>query len=175
MTVRARHDRGFTLIELLLVIVITGLISVSLVRAVIVGVQGTTDVTTAMGQSGAAQVVNRYLTGDIHEAEGVVLIGSSDISCGGVAPLKLMSRSAPGVPAPDTTTVWVLSGSNLVRRTCGPSSTTSFVVTTRVSSFVPAPCTAPCTQRAITVTMTAAGSSTVVPYSWVLSVTRRNA
>lgn len=168
-------DRGFTLVELTVVIVVLGVVSLVLGNALYLGFTSTSNTYTRLDQSNAALAVNRYLTGDIHEAEGTVLVNTADTSCGGVAPLKLRSRSSAGAAAVDTTVVWVLSGTSLVRRTCNSAGTVveSFVVANRISAFTPAACAAPCTAAAISVTFTSQGGMDVPTQQWALTATRR--
>lgn len=169
------RDEGFTLVELLVAIVIIGVISMVLGNALYLGIRTTTNTYTRLDQSNAALAVSRYLTGDIQQAEGTVLVATADTSCGGTAPLKVRARSSASVAATDTTIVWALSGTDLVRRTCNGAGTVtnSFVVANRVSAFTPAACAAPCTASTISVTFTTQGGLDVPTQNWSVAVSRR--
>jgi prepilin-type N-terminal cleavage/methylation domain-containing protein len=178
MTARRRPaDPGFTLIEMIVTVSLLAVVGVAVFSALFVGIRATSDSHRRIEQSLTEMEVTRFLSGDIYAAEGPVIVNSaSDMSCGGVAPLKLSSRSTATAATLDTTVVWVLHGTDLVRRTCvNGAQTDEFVVTEHVSAFTPAACAAPCTSRSISVTFTAAADGRIDAQSWTLSVARRGA
>lgn len=174
---RHARDRGFTLIEMIVAVSLLAVVGLAVFGALFVGIRATADSHTRIDQSLTEMEVTRFLSGDIYAAEGPVVVNSaSDTSCGGVANpgLKLLSRSTATAASLDTTIVWVLSGTDLVRRTCvNGTQTDSFVVADNVSAFTPAACAAPCTSRTISVTFTAAADGNIDARSWTLAVARR--
>lgn len=172
-----RRDRGFTLIEMIVTVSLLAVIGLTVFAALFVGIRATSDGHERIDQSLTAMEITRFLSGDIYSAEGPVVVNSAtDAACGGVAApgLKLMSRSTATAPTIDTTVVWVLTGTDLVRRTCvNGAQTDQFVVADNVAAFTPSSCGAPCTARTITVTFTAASRGRVAAQSWTLAVGRR--
>jgi prepilin-type N-terminal cleavage/methylation domain-containing protein len=166
----AAPDRGFTLVEMLITIILLGVVSTAVAASLFFGIRATSDSHSRIDQSLAEMGVTRFLSSDIYAAEGAVALKGTDASCGAYA-LKLMSRSDATKSAPDTTVVWVLMGTDLVRTTCvGGKQIDTFVVSKGVSVFSPS-CTTPCTT--VSVAFTAAASGAVKPTSWTLSVGRR--
>ena len=176
-TRRHTSDRGFTLIEMIVTVSLLAVVGLAVFGALFVGIRATADSHTRIDQSLTEMEVTRFLSGDIYAAEGAVVVNSSsDSTCGGVANpgLKLRSRSTATSATLDTTVVWVLSGTDLVRRTCvDGTQTDQFVVADNVSAFTPAACAAPCTSRTISVTFTAAADGRIDARSWTLAVARR--
>lgn len=172
---RAQPDQGFTLIEMIVTVSLLAVVGLAVFGALFVGIRATSDSHRRIDQSLTEMEVTRFLSGDIYAAEGPVVVNStSDSTCGGVAPLKLLSRSTATAATIDTTVVWVLSGTDLVRRTCvNGTKTDEFVVADNIASFVPAACAAPCTSRTISVTFSAAADGRVDAQSWTLAVARR--
>jgi prepilin-type N-terminal cleavage/methylation domain-containing protein len=177
ITGRRADDRGFTLIEMIVAVSLLAVVGLAVFGALFVGIRATGDSHRRIDQSLAEMEVTRFLSGDIYAAEGPVLVNNtSDTACGGVAPLKLSSRSTATAASLDTMVVWVLSGTDLLRRTCvNGTQTDEFVVADHVSAFTPAACAAPCTSRSISVTFTAAADGRIAAQSWTLSVARRGA
>jgi prepilin-type N-terminal cleavage/methylation domain-containing protein len=174
---RVARDRGFTLVELIVVISIMAVLTSSVGAALFLGFKTTTNTYSRLDQSNAAMSINRFLTGDLLVAEGPVVINSAtDMTCGGVAPLKLWSRSNIAGGARDTVTVWARSGTDLVRRTCvNGAQIKSSIVAKGIEVFTPAACAAPCTSPTVSVTYSAAGSGKIAGQSWTLTVRRRGA
>lgn len=172
---RRAADPAFTLIEMIVTVSLLAVVGLAVFGALFVGIRATSDSHRRIAQSLTEMEVTRFLSGDIYAAEGPVLVNSaSDTSCGGVAPLKLASRSTATAATLDTTVVWALSGTDLVRRTCvNGAQTDQFVVADGIAAFTPAACAAPCTSRAISVTFTAAADGRIVAQSWTLAVARR--
>ncbi|MFM2077321.1 MAG: hypothetical protein RJA49_1211, partial [Actinomycetota bacterium] len=136
------------------------------------GIRATSDSHSRIDQSLAEMGVTRFLSSDIYAAEGTVGLKGTDAACGAYA-LRLMSRSDATKSAADTTVVWVLNGTDLVRSTCvGGKQVDSFVVSKGVSAFTPT-CTTPC--ATVSVAFTAAASGAVTPTSWTLTMGRRGA
>jgi prepilin-type N-terminal cleavage/methylation domain-containing protein len=171
------HDRGFTMVELLVVISIMTLITASVGGALFLGFRMSTNTYSRLDQSNAALAVTHSLSGDLYAAEGPVIVNStSDTTCGGVAPLKMWSRSQAANNTRDTLVVWVRSGTDLVRRTCvNGVQTASTIVATGIGAFTPSTCAAPCTATAITVSFSANGVGTIPKQTWSLTVQRRGA
>lgn len=174
---RRSADPGFTLIEMIITVSLLAVVGLAVFGALFVGIRATSDSHARIEQSLTEMEVTRFLSGDIYAAEGPVLVNSaSDTSCGGTAPLKLLSRSTATAATLDTVVVWVLSGTELVRRTCvNGTQTDQFVVSDHISAFTPAACAAPCTTRSIAVTFTAAADGRIAAQSWTLTVARRGA
>jgi prepilin-type N-terminal cleavage/methylation domain-containing protein len=168
------RDQGFTLVELLLVTAILGVIGLAVGNGLYLGIRTTTNAYTKLDQANASRATIRYLTGDIQQASGTMVVNStSDTTCGGVAPLKLRTRSTASATVLDTTVVYLLSGSDLVRRTCDPSGTSSFTVANRISAFTPSACAAPCNATSLTVTFTTQAGLDVPAQPWSLTAVRR--
>lgn len=174
---RSPSDHGFTLIEMIVTVSLLAVVGLAVFGALFVGIRATGDSHQRIDQSLTEMEVTRFLSGDIYAAEGPVVVNSTtDSACGGVAPLKLRSRSTATAASIDTTVVWVLRGTDLVRRTCVNGTTTDeFVVADDIASFVPTACAAPCTARTISVTFSAAAVGRVDAQSWTLAVARRGA
>ena len=172
---RSKPDEGFTLIEMIVTVSLLAVVGLAVFGALFVGIRATSDSHRRIEQSLTEMEVTRFLSGDIYAAEGPVVVNSTtDATCGGVAPLKLLSRSTATAATIDTTVVWVLSGTDLVRRTCVNGATTDeFVVADGIAAFVPAACAAPCTSRTISVTFSAAAEGRIDEQSWTLAVARR--
>ncbi len=163
-------DAGFTLVEMIITIFLLGVVTTAVAGSLVFGIRATSDNHSRIDQSLAEMGVTRFLSADILAAEGVVSLNGTDATCGRYA-LKLLARSDATKPAPDTTVVWVLNGSDLVRATCG-AQTDSFVVSRGVSTFTPS-CTAPC--NTVSVTFAAAANGAVKATSWTLTMGRRGA
>ncbi|MBI4934845.1 MAG: type II secretion system protein [Actinobacteria bacterium] len=169
--------RGFTLVEVIIVVSLMSIVSLAVSAALILGIRTADDTYTRFDQSNAAMAVNRLLGGDMMVAEGAVLVSNStDTTCGGVAALKMWSRSAASSSVRDTLVAWRLADGKLTRAVCvGGIQTESKVIASDIAMFTPAACAAPCTSRSISVRFAAKGSGQIEEQTWTLTVSRRGA
>ena len=177
MTSVRASGRGFTLVEVIIVVSLMSVVSLAVSAALILGIRTANDTYTRFDQSNAAMAVNRLLGGDMMVAEGAVLVNdSTDTACGGVAALKMWSRSAASSAVRDTLAVWRLADGKLTRAVCvGGIQTESKVVASGIATFTPGACAAPCTSRSISVRFAAKGSGAIVEQTWMLTISRRGA
>lgn len=168
-----RRDRGVTLVELIVAVMLLGLVGSVVGGALYLGIKTTNNNSARLDQSMAEMAITRYLTGDIHSAEGPVTVNGTDTTCGTGA-LKFMSRSDATKATRDVVVTWSLSGTNLTRRVCkGGVQTSSNVVASNISAFTPGTCAVSCTASKISVTFTAAAQRDVTAVTWTLNITRR--
>jgi prepilin-type N-terminal cleavage/methylation domain-containing protein len=159
-----RDEAGVTLIELLVTLSLMGVIMIALTSALFVGFHTTRDTRTSLDQSNAEQLVNLYLTRDLQGSDSVAYGVTSSCGSQPVA-LQTTSHSDP-LAASDVTVTYRISGTDLVRRVCGPVPSTQ-TLARNVTSLTGS--------GANTVTLNVAtGASADVPaYSWSLEVRRR--
>jgi type II secretory pathway pseudopilin PulG len=169
MTVgHVRDEGGLTLIEVLVTVSLMGFVMAALSSALFVGLRTTHDTQTSLDQSNAEQLITTYVAKDIQAASA---IRTSGISACGNQPIVLetMTRSDPLAASPSNITVaYALSGTNLVRRVCGPTPSVH-TIADNITTFG-ASGTNP-----VSLTVGTAASGQVGAYSWTFEVRRRQA
>jgi prepilin-type N-terminal cleavage/methylation domain-containing protein len=162
-----KDESGVTLVELIVTVAIMGIIMTALAAALIVSFHTTNDTNTSLDQSNAEQFLSLYLTRDVQGADSVATGVTSTCGSEPVA-LEAKSHSNPLASGSDVTVTYRRSGNNLIRRTCGPVSSTQ-ILAPNITSFTATGA------NTITINIGTAASANVPAYAWSLEVRRRAA